>query len=181
MEENNSGQVLLSTWHLGADLSIEYCVRLPDSQSTALDSNCVNVDDVFVSLDQAISLLTSVAGQTKVKPPNFKTIWTISLLGGRELDLCPLTDFVYHAALKAPGKRFKKVWEGILTGLVLQLYAKDKGGSTTSYTHLNFSECNYNRIGEQKEEESKHQAKEAFEELEAKVEVKVEDGTGVGS
>ena len=175
MEENNSGQVLLSTWHLGADLSIEYCVRLPPSQSTTIDSNCVNVDDVFVSLDQAISLLTSVAGQTKVKPPNFKTIWTISLLGGRELDLCPLTDFVYHAALKAPGKRFKKVWEGILTGLVLQLYAKDKGGSTTSYTHLNFSECNYNRIGEQKEEESKHQAKEAFEELEAKVEVKVEE------
>ena len=154
MEEDSSGQVLLSTWHLGPHLSIEYCIRLPSCQSTTtLDSNCVNVGDVFVSLDQAISLLTSVAGQTKVKPPNFKTIWTISLLGGRELDLCPLTDFVYHAALKAPGKRFKKVWEGILTGLVLQLYANDKAeGSTTSYTDINFSECNSNRIGEKREE-----------------------------
>jgi len=176
MEEDSSGQVLLSTWHLGPHLSIEYCVRLPSCQSTAtLDSNCVNVGDVFVSLDQAISLLTSVAGQTKVKPPNFKTIWTISLLGGRELDLCPLTDFVYHAALKAPGKRFKKVWEGILTGLVLQLYTNDKAeGNTTSYTDINFSECNSNRIGE-KREMNENQAEEAFGKLEAKVEVKVEE------
>ena len=125
---------------------------LHGNPAVSLSEGCLNVGDVFVSLDQAISLLTSVAGQTKVKPPNFKTIWTISLLGGQDLDLCPLTDFVYHAALKAPGKRFKKVWEGILTGLVLQLYAKGNGeGRTTNYTQINFSECSYNRIGEKKE------------------------------
>ena len=178
MEEDCSGEVLLSTWHLGPDLSIEYCVRLPSSQATSIDSNAVNVGDVFVSLDQAISLLTSVAGQAKVKPPNFKTIWTMSLFGGKDLDLCPLTEFVYHAALKAPGKRFKKVWEGILAGLVLQLYAKDKREESTRCTFYDFRECN--RFGEKKEEvneigkESKL-ANEAFEKMEAKVEVKIEE------
>ena len=83
------GQVVLSTWHIGPEISIEYCVRLPSSPSLTTDSNPTNVADVFVSLNQAVKLLTLVSGSStaKVKPPNFKTVWTISLDGGKHLDV----------------------------------------------------------------------------------------------
>ena len=180
------GQVVLSTWHIGPEISIEYCVRLPSSQSPTIDSNPTDVADVFVSLNQAVKLLTLVSGSStaKVKPPNFKTVWTISLDGGTHLDLCPLTDFVYHAALKAPGKRFKRVWEGILTSLVVQLRGSEGEKTIVGYTQVGYTDGEYssnNRNAVKTEEESecnlqpKYAAEEPQRQFDAKVEVKVEE------
>ena len=116
-----SGWLYRATWALQEDLSIEYAIRLGDSSQP---DSVPDVDDVFVFVDQAAKLLTTCNG-ARVKPPNIKTIWTVSLDGenGKDLDLCPLTEFVYHAALKASGKKFQKVFDGILKEIVRALFA----------------------------------------------------------
>jgi hypothetical protein len=58
-----SGRLLLATWHLQPDLAIQYAVRLgPAAEEEAAEPP--SVSDVFVNLDEAIRLLTSVSGQT---------------------------------------------------------------------------------------------------------------------
>jgi len=112
-----SGWLYRATWALQEDLSIEYAIRLGDSSQP---DSVPDVDDVFVSLDQAAKLLTTCAGP-RVKPPNIKTIWSVTLHGeSEEIDFCPLTEFVYHTALK--GKKFKKLFDGILKEIVRALY-----------------------------------------------------------
>jgi len=139
------GYVLLSTWYLQSDLTIQYAIRFKDPVPEL--GVTVAVSDVFVSLDEAIKLLTtcgSESGTVRVKPPNIKTIWTIKV-DEKDLDFCPLTEFVYHAALKASGKKFKAVYEGILAGIIKNLYtATDFSPSEDGTSNLlHYHEKNY--------------------------------------
>jgi len=141
-----AGFVYLNTWHLQPDLTIQYAIKFDTNAPPA--GHKVQVADVFVNLDEAIKLLTCVSGQVKVKPPNIKTIWTITV-GEEDLDFCPLTEFVYHAALKASGKKFKKVYEGILNEIIRNLYSStdvagdQNGNSIKEYTEKNYSVNDY--------------------------------------
>jgi len=140
-----AGWVYLNTWQLQHDLSIQYAIRFDSARPKA--GHAVQVADVFVNLDEAIKLLTCVSGQVKVKPPNIKTIWTITV-AEEDLDFCPLTEFVYHAALKASGKKFKKVYEGILNEIIRNLYTSsdvnEKDPSIIKeYTEKNYSVNDY--------------------------------------
>jgi len=185
-----AGHVFLSTWQLQPDLSIQYAIRF--DSATPDPSAQIEVADVFVNLDEAIRLLTSVSGQTlKVKPPSIKTIWTINV-GSSDLDFCPLTEFVYHAALKATGKKFKRVYEGILSGLINQLYrveAGEAGKKLLDYTEKNYCVNDYGdgfggkkgKEGRRKQEEDEeyqldweHMEDLLEEDASTKVEVKLE-------
>lgn len=135
-----AGWVYLNTWQLQPDLSIQYAIRF--DQPTPEPGHSVQVGDVFVNLDEAIKLLTSVSGQVKVKPPNIKTIWTITV-AGEDLDFCPLTEFVYHAALKASGKKFKKVYEGILNEIIRNLYSSSDLNENDATVIKEYTEKNY--------------------------------------
>jgi len=138
-----AGWVYLNTWQLQKDLSIQYAIRF-DSAKPAT-GHTVQVADVFVNLDEAIKLLTCVSGQVKVKPPNIKTIWTITV-AQEDLDFCPLTEFVYHAALKASGKKFKKVYEGILNEIIRNLFTSNdvnQSDSIKEYAEKNYSVNDY--------------------------------------
>lgn len=111
-----TGLLYRSTWHLHSDLSLQYVVLCDPPRSP-------HPADVFVSLEEAVSLLTSVPGDS-VRPPNIQTVWTINT-AGTHLDLWPLSEFVYEAALKAEGngKKFRQVYDGILTEIVRNLYS----------------------------------------------------------
>jgi len=141
------GYVYLSTWQLQPNLSIQYAIRFKDAQPSR--GQVVQVADVFVSLDQAIRLLTSCgseSGTVRVKPPNIKTIWTIRV-EEKDLDFCPLSEFVYHSALKASGKKFKAVYEGILSEIIKNLYnteAAVNSSSLLTYVEKNYSVNDYN-------------------------------------
>jgi len=135
-----AGWVYLNNWQLQPDLSIQYAIRF--DQATPEQGHNVQVGDVFVNLDEAIKLLTSVSGQVKVKPPNIKTIWTITV-AGEDLDFCPLTEFVYHAALKASGKKFKKVYEGILNEIIRNLYSSSDINDKETPAIIEYTEKNY--------------------------------------
>jgi len=135
-----AGWVYINTWQLQPDLTIQYAIRF--DTATPEPGHSVQVGDVFVSLDEAIKLLTCVSGQVKVKPPNIKTIWTITV-GEEDLDFCPLTEFVYHAALKASGKKFKKVYEGILNEIIRNLYTSGDLSGQDSTSIKEFTEKNY--------------------------------------
>ena len=110
-----------SKWKLGEDLSIGYIIRF-DIMDPSPDHQ-IEVDDVFVDLDEAVKLLSCVSKGSKVtiKPPKIQTIWTIRI-EDEERDFCPLTEFVYHAALKATGKKFRRVYNGILSSIISNLY-----------------------------------------------------------
>ena len=141
-----AGWLYRDTWTLQQDLSIEYVIRLDSPQPGP--GHLVQVQDVFVSLDQAVRLLTSCvpgAGQVRVRPPNIKTIWTVSM-AGLDVDFCPLTEFVYHAALKASGKKFKKVFEGIMKEIVRNLFSRrdlEQSDSIVKYLDRSFSVNDY--------------------------------------
>jgi len=124
-ESGDSGLVYLGTWHLQTDLSIKYVVRChpPQAPSAA---------DVFVCLDEAVKMLTDVTGRT-VRPPNIETIWTINTADS-DLDLCPLSEFVYQAALKASEKKFRKVYDGILNVIMQNLYIPSQVNELCPYT-----------------------------------------------
>lgn len=135
-----TGWVYLNTWQLQSDLSIQYAIRFDTARPKT--GHTVQVADVFVNLDEAIKLLTCVSGQVKVKPPNIKTIWTITV-AEEDLDFCPLTEFVYHAALKASGKKFKKVYEGILNEIIRNLYTSNDVTNQDPSIIKEYTEKNY--------------------------------------
>ena len=119
--QEGDGFIFESKWKLAEDLSIGYIIRF-DIRDPGPDHQ-IEVDDVFVDLDEAVKLLSSVSKGSKVtiKPPKIQTIWTIRV-DSEERDYCPLTEFVYHAALKATGKKFRKVYNGILSCIISNLY-----------------------------------------------------------
>lgn len=110
-----SGQVVLSTWHLQPDISLQYAIRTPSPTTTTPTPS-----SVFVHMEEAVEVLTSVGGVARAKAPNFQHTWTV-LLQGETVAFCPLAEFVYHAALKSSGKKFRRVWEGVLAALVTSL------------------------------------------------------------
>ena len=113
---DNNGLLYRSTWHLQPDLSIQYVVLGPPLSSP-------HPDQVFVSLDEAVSLLTSVVGDSE-RPPNIETVRTINT-DGTHLTLCPLSEFVYQAAVKAQGngKKSRQVYDGILNEIMRNLHS----------------------------------------------------------
>ena len=120
-DQDVDGFLYESKWKLGEDLSIGYIIRF-DIMDPSPDHQ-IEVDDVFVDLDEAVKLLSCVSKGSKVtiKPPKIQTIWTIRI-EDEERDFCPLTEFVYHAALKATGKKFRRVYNGILSSIISNLY-----------------------------------------------------------
>ena len=120
-DQDGGGFLFESKWKLGEDLGIGYIIRF-DIKDPSPDHQ-IEVDDVFVDLDEAVKLLSCVSKGSKVtiKPPKIQSIWTIRI-EDEERDFCPLTEFVYHAALKATGKKFRRVYNGILSSIISNLY-----------------------------------------------------------
>ena len=120
-DQDGGGCLFESKWKLGEDLGIGYIIRF-DIKDPSPDHQ-IEVDDVFVDLDEAVKLLSCVSKGSKVtiKPPKIQSIWTIRI-EDEERDFCPLTEFVYHAALKATGKKFRRVYNGILSSIISNLY-----------------------------------------------------------
>jgi len=108
------------------------------------------------------------------------------------MDLCPLTEFVYHAALKASGKKFRRVYEGIL-GLLVRSLCKEADVEgcckVLEYTEKSFNVTEYSNKGSKKKEEERERHDEVEEDeldwggveemlegaMAAKVEIKVEE------
>ena len=114
-------------WQLGPGMSLGYVIRFPapgPAPAPGRDHG-IQVDDVFVSLAEVLTLLTN----NKTKPPNLRTVWTINIGAGdaEDADYCPITDFIYHAALKSTGKKFRGVFHGIVSSIVSGLYRAQSG------------------------------------------------------
>lgn len=135
-----------------------------------------------------MEVLTSVGGVARAKAPSFQDTWTF-LLQGELVAFCPLAEFVYHAALKASGKKFRRVWEGVLASLVTSLRSS---GSERVLEYLEVASAvgsggeagplveQVNKVekvekGEKVEEWEEWDYVGGLEEEEAKVEVKMED------
>jgi len=142
-DQNPDGDGFLfeSKWRLGEELSIGYIIRF-DIHDPGPEHH-IEVDDVFVDLDEAVKLLSCVSKGSKVtiKPPKIQTIWTIRIQD-EERDFCPLTEFVYHAALKATGKKFRRVYNGILSSIISNLYRSREYESKNRPVLMSYSEKN---------------------------------------
>lgn len=113
------GYLYQNNWDLGEGVDIKYAIRY---NSRDIDHDVdISLEDVFVDLKDCIHLLCSFKGANakKGKVPSIRTVWKVEIEDSIT-ELCPLNEFVYHAALKSNG-RARVLFQGIMRGIVRNL------------------------------------------------------------
>jgi len=116
------GYLYQNNWDLGEGVGIKYAIRY---NSDYIDPDVdISLEDVFVDLKDCIHLLSSFKGANakKGKVPSIRTVWKVEV-DSSVTELCPLNEFVYHAALKSNG-RARALFQGIMRGIVRNLVPK---------------------------------------------------------
>ena len=96
------GFVYFDQWSIKDDLEIGYVIKC---SSTGVDKSNIKIEDIWVGVNESSKLLEAASKRVKKdgKGPSFKHLWTVAM-GGICTTFCPVTEFIYQAALKSTSK-----------------------------------------------------------------------------
>jgi len=96
------GFVYTNQWSIKSNLEIDYVIKCSDS---CQEMSNVPIEDIWVDVNESSKLLSAAGKRVKKdgRGPCFKSTWTISV-DGINATFCPVTEFIYHAALKSTSK-----------------------------------------------------------------------------
>jgi len=115
---SKQGLLYQNSWQLGENISVRYAIRY---RKTEVHPNRVDHGDVFIDLEDCRNLLTIYQdGNSLFEESLLSSVWSVNVLN-RELKFCPLTEFVYQAAVISGGTLTSQVFRGIINLLILNL------------------------------------------------------------